>query len=56
MTDISKLPTTTETPTESQVDSARREALGRFARYTAPVMLAMLLTPKDAVAGGAASN
>ena len=30
----------------------RREALGRFAKYTAPVMLALLLSEKAAAVSG----
>jgi len=30
----------------------RREALGRFAQYTAPIMLAMLLSEKAAAISG----
>jgi hypothetical protein len=33
---------------EQSQGPTRREALGRFARYTAPVMLAMLLSERSA--------
>jgi hypothetical protein len=32
--------------TEQALGQTRREALGRFAQYTAPIMLAMLLSEK----------
>jgi hypothetical protein len=31
---------------EQALGTTRREALGRFAQYTAPIMLAMLLSEK----------
>jgi hypothetical protein len=33
---------------EQAQEPTRREALGRFAQYTAPIMLAMLLSEKSA--------
>jgi hypothetical protein len=33
---------------EERVDESRREALTRFAKYTAPAMLALLLSSKQA--------
>jgi hypothetical protein len=35
---------------EAETDVSRREALGRFARYTAPVMLALLASAQTASA------
>lgn len=35
---------------EQSQGSTRREALGRFAKYTAPIMLAMLLSERTASA------
>lgn len=37
---------------EQTQQPTRREALGRFARYTAPVMLAMLLSEQAVAASG----
>jgi hypothetical protein len=38
--------------TEPSQGPTRREALGRFAQYTAPIMLAMLLSEKAAAVSG----
>jgi hypothetical protein len=35
---------------EEHIDQARREALSRFAKYTAPAMLAVLMSGKEASA------
>jgi hypothetical protein len=39
-----------EDTAEQSLGPTRREALGRFAKYTAPVMLAMLLSERAAAA------
>jgi hypothetical protein len=37
---------------EPSQEPTRREALGRFAKYTAPIMLAMLLSEQAAAISG----
>jgi hypothetical protein len=37
---------------EASQGATRREALGRFAKYTAPIMLAMLLSEQAAALSG----
>jgi hypothetical protein len=38
--------------TEQSQEPTRREAVGRFAKYTAPIMLAMLLSEQAAALSG----
>jgi hypothetical protein len=47
MTDDQERGANVDTAEQSQ-EPTRREALGRFAKYTAPIMLAMLLSEQAA--------
>jgi hypothetical protein len=51
MSDDHELGADDDTAEQSQ-GPTRREALGRFAKYTAPIMLAMLLSEQAAAVSG----